>query len=158
MGDKAHGQKLVAGSRHRNCMMCVHFFIDIYSNMACSVAGITSDANVLTSYLRKVAQKYVSQSTPHFSLPCYKLHVYNHHSIVYNITLSSTCIINYLVACRMTSRETLELGTHEVVPRFWTLQFIHANFVACSLSLTLSLSDLHLDIHYSIRSPFPVNS
>ena len=28
-----------------------------YSNMACSVAGITSDANVLTNYLRQTAQK-----------------------------------------------------------------------------------------------------
>ncbi|XP_003390676.1 PREDICTED: proteasome subunit alpha type-4-like [Amphimedon queenslandica] len=30
----------------------------LHDNMACSVAGITSDANVLTNYLRQTAQKY----------------------------------------------------------------------------------------------------
>lgn len=34
-------------------------FMCCYSNMACSVAGITSDANVLTNQLRLVAQRQV---------------------------------------------------------------------------------------------------
>ena len=34
------------------CLIC--------SDMACSVAGITSDANVLTSELRLIAQRLVS--------------------------------------------------------------------------------------------------
>ena len=34
---------------------CYALFND--SNMACSVAGITSDANVLTTYLRQTAQR-----------------------------------------------------------------------------------------------------
>jgi hypothetical protein len=33
----------------------------VHSNTACSVAGITSDANVLTTYLRELAQWSVQQ-------------------------------------------------------------------------------------------------
>lgn len=33
------------------------FFVSFYSDMACSVAGITSDANVLTNELRLIAQR-----------------------------------------------------------------------------------------------------
>ena len=32
----------------------------LYSDMACSVAGITSDANVLTNELRLIAQRFVT--------------------------------------------------------------------------------------------------
>lgn len=40
-------------------------------NMACSVAGITSDANVLTNHLRLVAQRYLLQYQE--SIPCEQL-------------------------------------------------------------------------------------
>ena len=38
-------------------LVCFYvYLVSIFSNTACSVAGITSDANVLTAYLRQVAQ------------------------------------------------------------------------------------------------------
>ena len=44
------------------CVACLWLpvgFVVLHRNMACSVAGITSDANVLTTYLREAAQKCV---------------------------------------------------------------------------------------------------
>jgi 20S proteasome subunit alpha 3 len=41
------------------------------SDMACSVAGITSDANVLTNELRQIAQRYLLQYGE--SIPCERL-------------------------------------------------------------------------------------
>lgn len=35
------------------------FFSISFSDLACSVAGITSDANVLTNQLRLIAQRYM---------------------------------------------------------------------------------------------------
>jgi hypothetical protein len=41
------------------------------SDMVCSVAGITSDANVLTNELRMIAQRYLLQYSE--SIPCEQL-------------------------------------------------------------------------------------
>jgi len=41
------------------------------SNMACSVAGITSDANVLTNYLRQFSQRHLLHYGE--SIPCEQL-------------------------------------------------------------------------------------
>lgn len=43
----------------------------LHGDMACSVAGITSDANVLTNELRLMAQRYLLSSG--ISIPCEKL-------------------------------------------------------------------------------------
>lgn len=47
--------------------MLIYFFRD----MVCSVAGITSDANVLTNELRMIAQRYLLQYGE--SIPCEQL-------------------------------------------------------------------------------------
>lgn len=48
---------------HRpTALLFMHYIC--YSNTACSVAGITSDANVLTTYLREVAQWLVEGIVP----------------------------------------------------------------------------------------------
>ena len=46
--------------------------VSIYSNTACSVAGITSDANVLTTYLREVAQWSVEKKIIRCDSPSHK--------------------------------------------------------------------------------------
>lgn len=46
-------------------------FLLFLSNMVCSVAGITSDANVLTSELRLIAQRYLIQYNE--PIPCEQL-------------------------------------------------------------------------------------
>lgn len=43
----------------------------LYSDMVCSVAGITSDANVLTNELRLIGQRYMFQYGE--SIPCEQL-------------------------------------------------------------------------------------
>ena len=43
----------------------------LHDDMACSVAGITSDANVLTNELRQIAQRYLLQYGE--SIPCERL-------------------------------------------------------------------------------------
>lgn len=43
----------------------------LHDDMACSVAGITSDANVLTNELRRIAQQYLLQHGE--SIPCERL-------------------------------------------------------------------------------------
>jgi len=43
----------------------------LYDDMACSVAGITSDANVLTNELRQIAQRYLLHYGE--SIPCERL-------------------------------------------------------------------------------------
>ncbi|CAG2116430.1 unnamed protein product, partial [Medioppia subpectinata] len=43
----------------------------LHEDMACSVAGITSDANVLTNELRQIAQRYILQYGE--SIPCERL-------------------------------------------------------------------------------------
>lgn len=43
----------------------------LHDDMACSVAGITSDANVLTNELRQIAQRYLLQYGD--SIPCERL-------------------------------------------------------------------------------------
>jgi 20S proteasome subunit alpha 3 len=55
-----------------------NFFSDkiykLYDDMVCSVAGITSDANVLTNELRLLAQRYILQYGE--SMPCEQLVAY----------------------------------------------------------------------------------
>lgn len=48
----------------------LHLFY-LYSDMVCSVAGITSDANVLTNELRLIGQRYLFQYGE--SIPCEQL-------------------------------------------------------------------------------------
>ena len=44
----------------RTCILFSASMVIAFSrNIACSVAGITSDANVLTNYLRQAAQRLV---------------------------------------------------------------------------------------------------
>jgi len=43
----------------------------LHDDMACSVAGITADANVLTNELRQIAQRYLLQYNE--SIPCERL-------------------------------------------------------------------------------------
>lgn len=47
------------------------FSLIVFRDMVCSVAGITSDANVLTNELRMIAQRYLLQYGE--SIPCEQL-------------------------------------------------------------------------------------
>ncbi|XP_021941353.1 proteasome subunit alpha type-4 [Zootermopsis nevadensis] len=69
------GILLAAERRNTNKLLDEVFFSEkIYKlndNMVCSVAGITSDANVLTNELRMIAQRYLLQYGE--SIPCEQL-------------------------------------------------------------------------------------
>jgi len=67
---------LAAEKKNTNALLDdENFFSDkiykLYEDMACSVAGITSDANVLTNELRLIAQRYSLQYGE--SMPCEQL-------------------------------------------------------------------------------------
>lgn len=53
----------MSSDRNLSCLIFFVFFHDVkmsgvlFSDLACSVAGITSDANVLTNELRLIAQR-----------------------------------------------------------------------------------------------------
>lgn len=56
---------------HLSMVWAFHSLVSIYSDMVCSVAGITSDANVLTNELRLIGQRYLLQYGE--SIPCEQL-------------------------------------------------------------------------------------
>jgi len=69
------GIVLAAERRNTNKLLDEVFTVEkiykLHEDMACSVAGITSDANVLTNELRQIAQRYVLQYGE--SIPCERL-------------------------------------------------------------------------------------
>lgn len=69
------GVLLAAERRNTNKLLDEVVFSDkiykLYDDMACSVSGITSDANVLTNELRLIAQRYLLQYQE--SMPCEQL-------------------------------------------------------------------------------------
>jgi len=69
------GIVLAAERRNTNKLLDEAFTAEkiykLHEDMACSVAGITSDANVLTNELRLIAQRYLLQYGE--SIPCERL-------------------------------------------------------------------------------------
>nr|AYV89240.1 proteasome subunit alpha type-4-like [Tetranychus evansi] len=69
------GIVLAAERRNTNKLLDEAFSAEkiykLHDDMACSVAGITSDANVLTNELRQIAQRYLLQYGE--SIPCERL-------------------------------------------------------------------------------------
>ncbi|XP_015782215.1 proteasome subunit alpha type-4 [Tetranychus urticae] len=69
------GIVLAAERRNTNKLLDEAFSAEkiykLHNDMACSVAGITSDANVLTNELRQIAQRYLLQYGE--SIPCERL-------------------------------------------------------------------------------------
>ncbi|XP_053204941.1 proteasome subunit alpha type-4-like [Panonychus citri] len=69
------GIVLAAERRNTNKLLDEAFSAEkiykLHDDMACSVAGITSDANVLTNELRQIAQRYLLQFGE--SIPCERL-------------------------------------------------------------------------------------
>merc|ERR1711946_64437 len=87
------GIVLAAERRSTNKLLDEVFFSEkIYQlneDMVCSVAGITSDANVLTNELRLISQRYLLQYEE--SIPCEQL-VFPFFMVVGIITMGSNCI------------------------------------------------------------------